>query len=333
MKFISITYEYLNELKYSVKQRTYLFYLQIAEIYLSKHFDIDIKDISSEIINEIISNKLINYSSSTLKLIIGLIKRVLIFAYEKGYIQNLIIIKNKIRNKNSKSVQALDKQEQQNLEHYILMNKDFYHYGILVSLYTGLRIGELLSLKWEKVNTKDKLIYIETTTCKISQNHKTIDLVDSPKTNSSIRQIPITPFLNKILSELKNYQQNKSDYVISKSLGKKIDVRTYQSSFERLLKELNIKHYGFHSLRHTFATRLLENNVDIKTISELLGHSSPSITLNRYVHTNLQNKIKALQILTKKSAKHNGWHNIYLHIRWVYYSIHLLKVYTNFKNL
>ena len=333
MKFITITYEYLNELKYSIKQRTYLFYCQIAEIYLSRHFDIEIKDISSEVLNEIISTKLINYSGSTLKLIIGLVKRVLIFAYEKGYIQNLIIIKNKIRNKNSKSIKALDKQEQQKLEDYILMNKDFYHYGILVSLYTGLRIGELLSLKWEKVNTKDKLIYIETTTCKISQNHKTIDLVDSPKTNSSIRQIPITPFLNKILSELKNYQQNKSEYVISKSLGKKIDVRTYQSSFERLLKKLNIKHYGFHSLRHAFATRLLENNIDIKTISELLGHSSPSITLNRYVHTNLQNKIKALQILTKRSAKHNDWHNIYLHIRWVYYSIHLLKVYTNFKNL
>lgn len=321
MKVISITYEYLNELKYSIKQRTYLFYLQIAEIYLSKYFDIDIKYISSEVVNEIISTKLINYSSSTLKLIIGLVKRVLAFAYDKGYISNLIIIKNKIKNKSSKSVQALDKQEQQKLEDYILMNKKFYHYGVLVGLYTGLRIGELLSLKWEKVNTKDRLIYIESTTCKISHNHKTIDLVDSPKTNSSIRQIPITPFLNKILTELKNYQQNKSEYVISKSLGKKIDIRTYQSSFERLLKKLNIKHYGFHSLRHTFATRLLENNVDIKTISELLGHSSPSITLNRYVHTNLQNKIKALQILTKKSAKHNDWHNIYLCIRRFNYSI------------
>ena len=306
MKFISITYEYLNEIKYSIKQRTYLFYCQIAEIYLSKYFDVDIKELSNEVVNEIILTKLIDYSSSTLKLIIGLIKRVLAFAYGKGCLVNPIIIKGKIRNKSYKSVQALDRQEQQKLEDYILNNKKFYHYGVLVSLYTGIRIGELLSLKWDKVNTKDKVIYIETTTCKISQNHKTIDLVDLPKTNSSMRQIPITPYLNKMLIELKNYQQNKSEYVISKSLGKKIDVRTYQASFERLLKKLNIKHYGFHSLRHTFATRLLENNVDIKTISELLGHSSPSITLNRYVHSNLQNKIKALQILTKKSAKYNG---------------------------
>lgn len=332
MKFISITYEYLNELKYSIKQRTYLFYWQIAEIYLNKYFSFDIENMSTDLLNEIIPTKLTNYSSSTLKLIIGLLKRVLTFAYDKGYIQNPIILKYKIKNKNSKSVKALDKQEQQKLEDYIIKNKKFYHYGVLISLYTGLRIGELLSLKWENINYKDKVINIETTTCKISHNHKTIELVDTPKTNSSIRQIPITPFLNELLVELKSYQQNKSDYVISKSLGKKIDVRTYQSSFERLLKKLNIKHYGFHSLRHTFATRLLENKVDIKTISELLGHSNPSITLNRYVHTNLQNKIKALQILTKKSAKNNGRHNIYLCIRCFYYSIYLLKMYINNKN-
>lgn len=66
-----------------------------------------------------------------------------------------------------------------------------------------------------------------------------------------------------------------------------------------MLKRLNIKHYGFHSLRHTFATRLLENGVNIKTISELIGHFSPTITLNRYVHTNMQNKLKAMQKISK----------------------------------
>ena len=79
-----------------------------------------------------------------------------------------------------------------------------------------------------------------------------------------------------------------------------------------MLKKLHIKHYGFHALRHTFATRLLENGVDIKTISELLGHSSPTITLNRYVHTNLQNKRKAMEILTKKSAKTADWNYTFI---------------------
>lgn len=80
-----------------------------------------------------------------------------------------------------------------------------------------------------------------------------------------------------------------------------MDCRGYQTSFSRLLKKLNIKHYGIHSLRHTFATRLLENGVDIKTISELMGHSSPTVTLNRYVHTNMDNKRIALQKLNKKN--------------------------------
>lgn len=300
MKLIKVTYEYLNELKYSIKQRTYLFYLQITDIYFVKHFDLDLENITSELINEIISTDIINYSNSTSKLITGLIQRVLNYAYDKKYINKQVIVKIKQKSKTNKSVEALTKFEQQKLEQYILNNKKYYHYGVLISFYTGLRIGELLSLKWQNINFENKMINIETTTCKISLNHKTIEIEDTPKTNSSIRQIPITPFLRQILKELKVYQQNNSEYVVSKSVGKKLDVRTYQASFENLLKKLNIKHYGFHSLRHTFATRLLENKIDIKTISELMGHSNPTITLNRYVHTNTQNKIKALQVLTKK---------------------------------
>lgn len=112
-----------------------------------------------------------------------------------------------------------------------------------------------------------------------------------------MRVIPISKQLIEILKELK--QNTLCEYVICSHKGKQINPRAYQKSFENLLKKLNIKHYGFHSHRHTFATRLLEKNVDIKTISELMGYSSPVITLNRYVHTNLINKRKAMEILSK----------------------------------
>ena len=97
-------------------------------------------------------------------------------------------------------------------------------------------------------------------------------------------------------------QHCSTDYLFVSHNGKQIKPRAYQKSFDNLLKKLHIKHYGFHSLRHTFATRLLENGVDVKTISELMGHSSPTITLNRYVHTNIENKRKAMNNLTKKSV-------------------------------
>ena len=102
---------------------------------------------------------------------------------------------------------------------------------------------------------------------------------------------------------LKELKRNSScDYVVASRNNKQVFVRAYQKCFDNLLKKLDIKHYSFHSLRHTFATRLLENGVDVKTISELMGHSSPIITLNRYVHTNIDNKRKAVEKL-KKSAK------------------------------
>lgn len=206
-----------------------------------------------------------------------------------------------LKNQQIRKVQALEKQEQARLEKYILENEKKYHYGILLTLYTGLRLGEVIALKWQNVDMKNKLIYIDKTLSTISQNHKTLTIESSPKTQSSIREIPISNQLLFLLKQLKLKSTN--DYVIVSHNNKQIKPRAYQKSFENLLKKLHIKHYGFYELRHTFATRLLENGVDIKTISELLGHSSPTITLNRYVHTNLQNKRKAMEILTKKSAK------------------------------
>lgn len=195
----------------------------------------------------------------------------------------------------------VEKQEQTKLENYILENNKIYYFGILLSLYTGLRLGEVLALKWQNIDIKNKLIYIDKSVGSISQNHKTSTIESSPKTQSSIREIPISKKLLDLMKVLR--QHCSTDYVIVSHNGKQIQSMAYQKSFENLLKKLHIKHYGFHSLRHTFATRLLENGVDTKTISELLGHSSPTITLNRYVHTNLQNKRKAMEILTKKSAK------------------------------
>ena len=81
----------------------------------------------------------------------------------------------------------------------------------------------------------------------------------------------------------------KNQYVISDS-EKTLAIRSYQRSFERLLKKLGISHRGFHSLRHTFATRALEVGVDVKTLSEILGHKNANITLQRYAHSMLEHK-------------------------------------------
>lgn len=135
---------------------------------------------------------------------------------------------------------------------------------------------------------------ISRTSRKYLDNHKQIDIESSLKTKSSFRQISLNQPLIKCLKIL---QQDKNEYALSNKYGNKVDYRSYQQSFSRLLKKLKISHYSFRSLRHTFATRLLEKVVDIKTISELHEHSNSIITMERYIHSNLENKKKAMKKL------------------------------------
>lgn len=306
MKLKQIVSEYLGSIRYSIKLKTYLYYLQINDIYISK-FD---EQINNKNINQFIINIKEQYSYSTTKLIKNLINRSLTFAYQNKIIDCDYKVSIKLKaNKIQKSV-ALSKDEQNKLEQYIIQNKRYYHYGIVIALYTGLRIGELLALKRNDIDFKNKLIYVNKTFETTSQNHRTITYEDLPKTNNSIRELPISNQLLSILKELKSI--SNCDYIVVSHKNTPIKIRAYQKSFENLLNKLKIKHYSFHSLRHTFATRLLENGVDVKTISELMGHSSPTITLNRYVHTNLENKRKAMNNLTKKSANLTDWNYTFI---------------------
>lgn len=296
MKLYTATSLFLEELKDQIKQKTYLHYQNLCEGYMTKYFNIDLDLVTHDDLRSGFREITERYSVSLTKALYSLVTRSLSFAYEKGYSKNRIAFKLRIKSKPQKQVECLTKQEQRVLEAYITEKKKPYYYGFLISLYTGLRLGELLALKWRDINFKHKILRVNATTSKCIENHKQIDIEDLPKTNSSIREIPLTDAMIKLLKALKA----PSIYVLCNRNNEKIDYRGYQMSFTRLLKRLKIRHYGFHSLRHTFATRLLENGVDIKTISELMGHSTPTVTLNRYVHTNLENKRKAMQKITKK---------------------------------
>lgn len=300
MKLKSLLYAYLDSIKPNIKRRTYLFYLQIIEIYITSDIDKCISGIDVESLNEYMYNMSQKYSYSTVKLTKYLINRALEYGFNTKVIDTNLKITYKLKQLNFRHIDAFNKNDQDRLERYIIDNKKYYYYGILISLYTGLRIGELVSLKWENIDFKEKIIFVESTTCEISYNHKTIIFEDTPKTNSSYRVIPISSTLIRLLRELLN--NSTSQYVVSNKFGNRLNIRTYQQSFSNLLVRLNISHQGFHSLRHTFATRLLEKGIDIKTISELLGHSSPTITLDIYVHSSLENKRKAVDIFAKKIA-------------------------------
>ena len=156
-------------------------------------------------------------------------------------------------------------------------------YGILLCLYSGLRIGELIALQWSDIDFSKGIL----TVSKSCYDGKDGLIIDEPKTASSCRTIPLPKQLFPILRGIR--KKSDSLFVVSNH-GKPVSVRSYQRSFELLLKKLKIAHRGFHSLRHTFATRALECGMDVKTLSEILGHKNPTVTLNRYAHSLIEHK-------------------------------------------
>ena len=165
-------------------------------------------------------------------------------------------------------------------------------------LYTGLRIGELLGLEWKDVTLERGIIHIDKTVYREKDNTGTWQLiVDSPKTKSSARDIPLPKYIVKLLKM--QIKVSKSAYVVENKKGERMSIRSYQYMFERLTEKAGVRKLNFHALRHTFATRALECGMDIKTLSEIMGHKNASITLNRYAHSMMDTKIKMMQKLPK----------------------------------
>ncbi len=220
--------------------------------------------------------------------IITVIQNSLKLAYALGTIKEYAADKIRRPKTKEKEVTCFTLSEQKKIERAALAGKKTKWLGIVVCLYTGLRIGELLALEWKDVDFQKGVLTVSKSRHEgKDENGRYAHIVESPKTVSSGRCIPLP---KQILCELRMLKRkSRSAYVISNG-ERSIPVRSYQRSFERLLKKLDIPHKGFHALRHTFATRALECGMDVKMLSELLGHKDPAVTLRRYVHSLMEQK-------------------------------------------
>lgn len=190
------------------------------------------------------------------------------------------------------------KNEQNLLKSALLTNMDVTKLGIMIALYTGVRIGELCGLKWSDIDLQAKTIHIERTIQRIRVSGKTkrTELIAStPKSKASMRIIPIPDFLCHMLKVLK--PSNTDTFIITGNY-KFPDPRTMQYRFKVLLIKIGLRTLNFHSLRHLFATNCVELGFDVKTLSEILGHSSVEITLNRYVHSSIERKRQCMNMLS-----------------------------------
>lgn len=290
-----------NYIKPSVKVRTYERYSLIVDKHIAKDLgECEIKTLSALVLQNYITQLLRNgncktgkgLSANSVNGIISVLQSSLQTAHLTGVANSYTADKIKRPKLIERPVECFSLKEQKQIEQAVLNSKKDKLFGILLCLYSGLRIGELIALQWSDTDfTKGVL-----TVSKSCHDSKDGLIIDEPKTTNSRRLIPLPKQLIPLLKTIK--KKSISPFVVSAN-GSPVSVRSYQRSFELLLKRLNIPHKGFHSLRHTFATRALECGMDVKTLSEILGHKNPTVTLNRYAHSLMEHKQEMMNRLGK----------------------------------
>lgn len=304
-KFMDASVVWLENSSSSLKESTYIRYRILLNCYLMPSFQqFQMSEITRERVctfcKELEKHGKkdgTGLSHKTISDVLSVLRRILHYAQDQNISIDVTVFNVRVK-QNPKTLEILSLSEQTALQEYLMNQLDALNLGILICLYTGIRIGELCALTWERISFSDKTICICQTMQRIqkrtSENKKTHIIIDAPKSSSANRVIPIPNTLLKILSQ---YPLEKNGYFLSGSLSEVVEPRRIQYRFHKILKECCIDRKNFHVLRHTFATRCVEANIDIKTLSEILGHSSVSITMNRYVHPSLSLKRDSMEKL------------------------------------
>lgn len=230
--------------------------------------------------------------------ILTIVKSTIEYAEYKGMPVACNLSKLTIRKK-EKEMRVLTQVEQDALISVLIDDMDLYKFGVLLALYTGIRIGELCALQWEDFNLAKTTLKIRKTLQRIQDTgkgafSKTKIVITEPKSQCSVREIPLPIFVVDIARKL---IANPKSYILT-GTDRYVEPRTMQNRFKSYVRDSGITDANFHALRHTFATRCVELGFEIKSLSEILGHANVNITLNRYVHSSFEVKCSNMSKLT-----------------------------------
>ena len=303
-----LTEKWLNYTRLHVKESTYVRYKATIENHLIPAIgDYKLRRINTKLMENLVHTMKTNgrldgtggLSPKTISDTITIIKSIFNYARYNDYEVNCNLKMLSIK-KECPEISVISHEEQMLLKKLLICDIDLCKAGVLLSMYTGIRIGELCALKWENIDLENKVLTVMCTMQRVKiteyesspkdsrtivtgkSDGKTKLIITEPKTKSSIRRIPLQNYIVDILSP---FQASADAFFLTGKTDKYIEPRTMQNHFKRYLKDCHMKDINFHALRHTFATRCIELGFEVKSLSEILGHSSVNITLNRYVHS------------------------------------------------
>ena len=287
--------EWLSAVRLKVKESTYANYRMKADKHILPEFGgLRYEQLTVQMLHNFIECKLkIGLSAKYVSDI------VIVFKSMAKYISRVHGFRNPLAdvilpNVTKTEMKLFSDNQQKQLCQYLLKNPDNTSICILLSLYTGLRIGEICGLKWKDIDFEKSILTVKRTVQRIRTGiHGTKLIIDTPKSRSSQRSIPIPAFIMDILQ---NIRKSDSFYILSGNT-KVTEPRTMQRKFKSILKKVELPSVNYHSLRHIFATNCIKIGFDVKTLSEILGHASVETTLNRYVHSSMERKTQCMNLL------------------------------------
>ncbi len=301
----NVMFMWLNEKRNYIKSSTYAFYLYEFENYIIPQLGkLKMKDLNEKSIQNAVlywqqqgNKEQQSLKKSTVQNLVMLIKQFIKYAIKEGYIETKPIKIHFIPDNPCRKRKAYSAQEQLAIINAIREEPSSRTFGILLCLNSGLRIGELCALRWEDFDFDNGIIHISKTLQRIydcNSTPKTRIIISTPKTSTSIREIPLSTKMMEMISKMN--KNNATGYVLTNS-SKYMEPRSFRKFYMDFLERHKIIPLNFHCLRHTFATRCIENGSDYKSLSEILGHTTINTTLNMYVHPQIEEKRKCVELL------------------------------------
>lgn len=307
---------YLNNYKKNeIKETTFSSYMGVYHKHIenSKLGKMRLDKVSVECLQKYYSDKIKEgYNSKTVRSIETIINSALEMAVKTRLIQENVNHYTTIPKKIRYEAATLTQEEVKRLLSDA-KNDELYPI-VITTIYTGMRKGEVMALKWENVDFKERRIYVRHSLCRVvdeevdSKGHRHARyMLMEPKTKKSVRMIPMLDEVYEALMEQKRRQEIEKEkckevyqnqgLVFADCMGDFLPQRSFMDKYHDFLEKYNVRNVRFHDLRHTFASLLIEEDVSMKVVQELLGHSTITTSMDIYTHISDKKKEEALKLI------------------------------------